>query len=115
MWFLLFLLTYNDNGHTYDSESKKTLIKVKQGTTEFVVDASVEIIQAGNVGSSAFSLCSKSIVNVSFQLNSKCKALGLYLFSTTSIQNVDFTNCLLLESIPEACFKSCSQLNLVQI
>ena len=110
--FLLFsLLTYDDNGNTYSSKEKKILEKVKKSTEYFTVESSVEEIKAGSTGNSAFSLCSGTIKNVIFAKDSKCKTLGSFLFSETSIQSVDFSSCYLLEIIPVSCFQKCSFLN----
>ena len=107
IWFILYT---DNNGNEYDTNAKKTLIKVKQSTTEIIIDPNVEVIQGGSSSSSAFSLCAQTIQVVSFDKNSKLRELGRYLFNQTSLQKIDFSQCAQLKTISSACFQYCSKL-----
>ena len=96
----LFFILYIDGGHEYESSLKRILIQVEQSTQHLIVESSVENIAGESTGTSAFSLCKNVIKSVDFAEGSLLKELGIYLFSETNIQSVDFSNCLLLKTIP---------------
>ena len=110
MSFLFFFILYNEGGHEYDSPLKKILISVEQSTVDFVVCKEVITIVAGTIGSSAFSLCQNVIRSVEFEKDSNVRDLGDFLFADSSLEKIDFSNCLQLESIPIRCFQSCTKL-----
>ena len=110
MTFLLFLILYNEGGNEYDSPHKKTLIQVEKSTTDIVIAQEVENIIGGSTTDSAFFLCRSVIRSVSFAKNSNLKELGISLFERTSLQSIDFTNCLFLEKISDKCFANCAKI-----
>ena len=111
--FITLLFIYNEGGHTYDNKDKKVLQLVEKNTEEIVIDQNVEEIKSDSAITSAFYLCKNVIKNVSFEENSKCKTLGNYLFSQTSIVAINFSNCNNLEVISKSCFLQCYSLTTV--
>ena len=111
---ILFLISlYYKGGHTYNDESMSTLILVEKSTSKIVVSQSVVTIESDSITSSAFYPCRNNIKSVSFESNSKLTTLGILLFSETSLQSIDFTNCASLTIISLGCFRNCKSLTSV--
>ena len=115
MSFLFFFILYNDGGHDYDSPTKETLIQVDKSTVHLTVCKEVVKIAAGSEGSSAFSLCKSVIRSVRFEEETRVSELGDFLFSGTTLETIDFGNCLYLKSIPIRCFQNCNKLSNVTL
>ena len=109
---IMFLLKYTLNGICYNNESMTILEKVTKEKLEdeFIIPASVEQIVSGSVTNSAFYECRAGIKNVTFPEGSKLCTCGEYLFSKTTVNRVDMSNCLLLIELPTALFFNCTSL-----
>ncbi|EAY09322.1 hypothetical protein TVAG_394940 [Trichomonas vaginalis G3] len=97
-------------GVQYDSDDRYVLIKLPSGTRTFTVPSSVQRIQAGKTGNSAFLLCKSTIQSVYFEQNSQLTDLQSFCFSETSVETVDFSHCNNLIIFTESLFSNCLSL-----
>ena len=113
--FLLFLLSYDENGHSYDSESKKVLLNVAAKTENFILPQSVESIAGGTEKTSPFYQCQKVLKTFSCEKGSKLNSIPVDLFRGTYATTVDFSNCEELTYISVGCFNYAIKLKTIKL
>ena len=105
--FLFTSYSFSENGVDYDSNLKKTLIKVtKSDLPYFEVPASVELIKAGSFLTSAFYECRSTMDTIIFAPGSQLKSIEDFLFAYTRVKTVDMSSCTLLKTLPLCTFYS---------
>ena len=112
MIFLGLLCLVSIDGVDYESEDKTVLVRFtrKSLLPSYTIGKEVEKIISTTHLDSAFYHCSNSIGKITFEEGSNLREIGQSLFQQTSITDCDFSNCKLLESIPNLCFGYCNNL-----
>lgn len=84
---------------------------IKVNLKEFRVPSFVTRIKGGSSNTdSAFYPCASSIKNVTFEANSKITSLGDMLFSSSTLESIDMSPCVNLQSLSRGVFCRCSKL-----
>ena len=96
----------------YDPNDKTIISKIiRVNLKYFSVPANVTGIKGGTSNTdSAFYPCASSIKNVTFEKNSKIVNFGDFLFSRTTLECIDMSNCVNLESLSKGIFIYCNKL-----
>ena len=98
-------------GVTFLTSEKKVIIETPQYLSSYVVSKSCESIVGGHSEmDSAFYPCRNNIKNISFEEESDFSSIDSYVFSKTSLETINFSNCNKLLDINSYCFQYCASL-----
>ncbi|EAY05822.1 hypothetical protein TVAG_202800 [Trichomonas vaginalis G3] len=119
---LLFLLKlsfcnrFDDYGVEFNDDFT-TLIKTPDRIPDnYVILSSCVTISGGSSSlKSSFANCLTTIKSISFGPNSQLQTIFSYVFNGSSIESIDFSNCMKITTIPEFCFAYCYKLTSVNL
>ena len=110
--FKLITSNFPDNfGVEYETSNLKTLLLTPSSLKEYTIPSSCTKIDGGELETSPFRPCRNNIKKITFEKNSQLKEISNYVFSTSTIETLDFGNCEHLETLPGHLCEKCSYLS----